>query len=189
VKDIYERLRRSRTKKKKLDLLEECKETLILEINNPKQTLENQENENYANLKARIAHPKNNVRKNFANKIKLGQATSSSSKKTTTVWKTTSSPRKMTPTRKMTGKMTTRTKNSPIATSVARKLGLVSLPSVRKLTDRLQGTHLPLAQIEAKFQLPKPVMISSSAVVHTDCTLVNRAGPAMRMKMRVKAAN
>ena len=184
VKDIYERLKTSRTKKKKLELLEDCKETLILEIKNPKQTLENLEKENYAKLKAKIVNPKNSVRKNFS---KPGQATSS--KKTTTVWKTTSSPRKMTPTRKMTGKMTTKTRNSPIATSVARKLGLVSLPSVRKLTDRLQGTHLPLAQIEAKFQFPKPVMISSSAVVDTDCTLVNRAGPPMRMKMRVKAAD
>ena len=95
----------------------------------------------------------------------------------------------MTPTRKMTGKMTAKTRNSPIATSVARKLGLVSLPSVRKITYRLQGTHLPLAQIEAKFQFPNPVMFSSSMVDHTDCTLVNRASPPMRMKMRVKAAD
>ena len=96
---------------------------------------------------------------------------------------------KMTPTRKMTGKMTTKTRNSPLTTIVARKLGLVSLPSVRKIIDRLQGTHLPLAQNEAFSQFFKPVMTSSSAVVNTDCTLVNRPSPPMRMMMRMEAAD
>ena len=52
VKEIYEKLKLYKTKKNKLELLEECKETLILTIQNPTMTLENQENEIYANLKA-----------------------------------------------------------------------------------------------------------------------------------------
>ena len=61
--------------------------------------------------------------------------------------KSTSSPRKMTPTRKMTS---SKTRNSPLTTSVARKLGLDRLPSVRKITERLQYTHLTSAQTVAK---------------------------------------
>ena len=213
VKEIYERLKGSRTKKKKIELLEDCKETLTLEIRNPKLTLENREQEIYANLKARIimtdtkpnlatklvkkmtqtdgeddlgthAKSKSNVRKNFVTSLEPKfVANNPRSKKTTAGWKTTSSPGKMTPTKKMAGKMTAKTKNSLMATSVASRLGLKSLPSVRKMTDRLQGTHLPSAQIEANFQFYKQDMISCSTVKQPqECTLLNRAGPPMRAK-------
>ena len=97
------------------------------------------------------------------------------SRKTTTGWKTTISSRKMTPTKKMTRKMTARIRNSPVATSVESRLGLTSLPSVKMMTDRLQGTHLPPAQIEANYLPSKPVIISSSiGVQKSEFTLLNR---------------
>lgn len=108
------------------------------------------------------------------------------SRKTTTGWKTTISSRKMTPTKKMTRKMTARIRNSPVATSVESRLGLTSLPSVKMMTDRLQGTHLPPAQIKAKYNLSKitkPSFIKSSfGVQKPGCTPVNRAGQPMGVK-------
>ena len=97
------------------------------------------------------------------------------SRKTTTGWKTTISSRKMTPTKKMIGKMTAIIRNSLVATSVASRLGLKGLPSVKMMTDRLQGTHLPPAQIEANYLPSKPVIISSSiGVQKSEFTLLNR---------------
>ena len=57
VKEIYKKLKLYKTKKKKLELLKECKETLFLTIKNPTMTIENLESEAYANLteeKARL---------------------------------------------------------------------------------------------------------------------------------------
>ena len=176
VKDIYERMKTARSKKKKIELLTECKETLLKNIENPKLTLENQEQENYAKIKT------SNMKMTSERRLPIRKTTSE--KKT----KSTSSPRKMTPTRKMTGKMTSsKTKNSHLTTSVARKLGLDRLPSVRKITERWQCTHLTSAQTEANFTSVKPVMISSSVVANpTVCTPVYRADRPMGGKQGQK---
>ena len=222
VKETFEKLKLYKTKKKKLELLEECKETLILTISNPTMTLENQESEVYANLKAEKENtdlelnlatkvvekmtrgsreddlgtkPKNIVTKIFVTVTKPGipkttkneiiKPNNFRSSKIPTSWKTTPS-KKMTPTKKMTGKMTAKIKNSPVATNVASRLGLKSLPSVKRMTDRLQGTHLPPAQIKAKYNLSKitkPSFIKSSfGVQKPGCTPVNRAGQPMGVK-------
>ena len=123
MKDIYERMKTARSKKKKIELLTECKETLLKNIENPKLTLETQEQENYAKIKT------SNMKMTSERRLPIRKTTSE--KKT----KSTSSPRKMTPTRKMTS---SKTRNSPLTTSVARKLGLDRLPSVRKITERWQ---------------------------------------------------
>ena len=184
TKEIYERMKAAKSKKKKIELLKECKETLDTGIRNPKLSIENLELQAYAKIKTNISivtkpNPADKPVKTTAlDKIEDDLIISPRlpRKKTTS----TSSPRKMTSTRKMTGKMTMKAKNSPLATSVARKLGLVSLPSVRKIAEGLQCTHPPSAHNGAISTVRKPVLTSSSEVVRkTDCTLVHWAGQPM----------
>ena len=52
--EIYERLKTAKSKKKKLDLLRECKETLDTEIINPKLSTKTMELEAFAKIKAKI---------------------------------------------------------------------------------------------------------------------------------------
>ena len=86
----------------------------------------------------------------------------------------------MTPTRKMIGKMTGKTKNSPLKTSVAKKLSLENLPSVKLIVEGLQRSHPPLAQNGANFIQRKQVINSSSVVaMKTVCTPVYQANQPM----------
>ena len=59
-------------------------------------------------------------------------------------------------------------------------MGLSVVPRAVKMTEPLQRTHLPSAQIEASKSILKPVMITSSAGAKPPkITLVHRAGPPM----------
>ena len=65
--------------------------------------------------------------------------------------------------------------NSPPVTSVAKRLGLTHLPSVRMITERLQCTHPSSAQNGAISTLRKPVFVSNSEVARElECTPVPR---------------
>ena len=124
--EIYERLKNAKSKKKKMDLLRECKETLDTEIVNPKLSTETLEIEAFAKIKAKIVteivtepNPVDTPTKKTAlDRTKDDPSTSPNPrlprKKTASIRKTTSTstPSKMTPTRKMTGKMTMKAKNS-----------------------------------------------------------------------------
>lgn len=92
--------------------------------------------------------------------------------------------KKMTPTKK---KMTAKIKNSPVAMNVANRLGLKNLPNVKMMAERLQRTHLPPAQNEAKykfFKVTKPIIISSSfGEQKPGCTPVNWASQPMGGKL------
>jgi hypothetical protein len=61
VKEIYQNLKIYKTKKKKLDLLKDCKETSMIKITNPMMTLEDLEREVYVDLKQRA-----NIERNLA---------------------------------------------------------------------------------------------------------------------------
>ena len=144
-----------------------CEETLVEGITNPKITQEMLEQEEYKKIRSRLDKMTPTVGRLLE-------------RKTTQLKKQTESPRKTTPTRKMTGKMTKQAKNSPLTTSVARKLGLTFVPNVRKIAERMQHTHLSSAQNEANKLFYKPVLISSSAVPKPpDSTPVHRAGQPM----------
>ena len=167
VKEIYDRLKTSKSKKKKIELLRHCQETLVEGITNPKITQEMLEQEKFKRIRSRLG--------------KMTPTVGRLQERKTTQWrKTTKSPRKTTPTRKMTGKMTKLAKNSPLTTNVARKLGLTVVPNVRMIAERMQHTHLSSAQNEANKLFYKPVLIRSSAVPKPpDSTPVHRAGPPM----------
>jgi hypothetical protein len=216
VKEIYRKLKLYKTKKKKLELLKECKETLILTIKNPTMTLENLESEVYANLKEEKAKAERNLAATVVEKMtprvseddlgakpmnidvnvtQPGIVTTTKkepmkptfrSSKVTTNWKTTPSKtdKKMTPVKK---KMTAKIKNSPVAMNVANRLGLKNLPNVKMMAERLQRTHLPPTQNEAKYKFCKvtiPIIISSSfGEQKPGCTPVNWASQPMGGKL------
>ena len=166
VKEIYDRLKTSKSKKKRMELMKLCQETLVEGIANPKASQESLEQEIFEEIRSSL---RKMTRDGRLPALK------------TTSWKmTTSSPRKSTPTRKMTGKMTDLGRNSPLVPSVARKLGMTVVLRAKQTAEQLQRTHLPLAQTEASKISSKPVMISSSAGIKPPgSTPVYRAGPPM----------
>ena len=66
---VERKLKLYKTKKKKLELLKECKETMILTITNPMMTLENLESEVYANLKEEKVRAEINLAFNVVEKM------------------------------------------------------------------------------------------------------------------------
>jgi hypothetical protein len=166
VKEIYDRLKTSKSKKKRMELMKLCQETLVEGIANPKASQESLEQEIFEEIRSSLRKMTRDGRLPVLK---------------TTSWKmTTSSPRKNTPTRKMTGKMTNLGRNSPLVPSVARKLGMTVVIRAKQTAEQLQRTHLPLAQTEASKISSKPVMISSSAGIKPPgSTPVYRAGPPM----------
>ena len=140
-----------------------CQETLVEGIANPKTSQESLEQELFERIRSSLR--------------KMTQDGRLPNLKTTNWKMTTPSPRKTTPTRKMTGKMTKLGKNSPLLPSVARKLGM-TVPRARAKNTAEQLQHS--AQTEAPKFSSKPVLISSSAVTKPpDRTPVHRAGPPM----------
>ena len=166
VKDIYDRLKTSKSKKKKLELLRMCQETLVEGIAKPKTSQEMLEQELFERLRSSLN--------------KMAQDGRLPTLKTTNWKMTPPSPRKTTPTRKMSGKMTKLGRNSPLVPSVARKLGMTVVTRAKHTAEQLQRTHLHSAQTEASKFSSKPVLISSSAVTKPPhSTPVHRAGPPM----------
>jgi hypothetical protein len=150
-----------------LKLLRHCQEDLVEGITNPKITQEMLEQEKIKKIRRRLD--------------KMTPAVGRLPMRKTTQWKkNTQSPWKTTPPMQMTWKMTKPAKNSPLTTSVARKLGLTVVTNVRMIAERMQHTHLSSAQNEANKLFYKPVLIRSSAVPKPpDSTPVHRVGPTM----------
>ena len=164
IKEIYERLKTSKSKKKKTELKIFCQETLVGGIANPKACQETQEQEIFEEIR----------------NMKMTNDGRLPSLKTTSLKMTSSTPRKSTPRTKKTCKMTKLGQNSPLVPSVARKLGMSVVTRAKKAAEPLQRTHLPLAQTEASKIKIKPVIISNSAGAKPpDRTPVHRAGPPM----------
>ena len=193
VKEIYKKLKLYKTKKKKLELLKECKETLFLTIKNPTMTIENLESEAYVNLKEEKERLEMNLTVNIVEKMTPNNIEDDLGSKPMNIdvtvtgsrmnKMTKNNPMKMTPNKK---KTTARIKNSPRAMNVAKRLGLESLPSVKVMAERLQCTHLPSAKNEATntlYKITKPICISSSlGVEQPDCTPVAQARQPMGEK-------
>ena len=161
VTEVYQRFKTSKSRKKRIELMKLCKETLVEGIANPKASKESLEQEAFVE-----------IRNNLKKMTKDGRLPTL---KTTSRKMTPASSRRNAPTKK-----TSLGRNSPLISNVARKLGTSVVTRTKQAAELLQRTHLPLAQTEASKTSNKPVMISSNAGAKPpDSTPVNRAGPPM----------
>ena len=170
VKEIYGRLKTSKSRKKRMELMKLCKETLVEGIANPKASKETLEKEVYAKIMNNLKRMSEDGRlPNLKTTPRKMTMASPGRKKNSIIVK------------KMTGKMTGLGRNSPLKPGVVLKLGKSATFKTKQMTEPPQRTHLSLAQTEAsKTFINKPVSISSSAGAKSpDCTPVNRAGPPM----------
>ena len=211
LKEIYSKLKGYKSRKKRFELLKDCRETLMENIGEEKMTLADMENETLKELKETVVPERKPVedRQMFGKKLpseddqsrtapinslvkfEFGKCSTPGSSPTfAEMRKEDSNLRTARNQLKKTAKKMTPTKkklsnqmrNSPLARKVAEKLGLKTLPSVQLMASRLDQQQHPRPDAARDYGQVKNNLIITKPIFHSTGVQIHECTAADRAR-------